>query len=244
MTLTGKPAPATGEVRDDFELGYKPGKGKGTGFRTVIIDGILPGTPFRDLPHAVLHDLEARVPKDQLVSATLLNTTGISSAQASTIRLEFFQAKYAVQFVDSVKDNGVQLAGQECRVTLLQSPTYPMPGSKMDTISRSGVSRILLIRNKPTKLSAAGLLDALLSDVDGVSDMNGPYGLRKGVVHDLRLHDDGTIEILFDTLDNSMAAFQACRWNPALRQCWASYGPRPKCDDTGKSQLSDAKARC
>lgn len=173
-------------------------------FRTVLVYGIPSGTTLADIIQGVT--------TGPILSSQLVDTTAITGSL--TARLVFVTGQDAVNFMASASDHRapIMFAGDEPRVAIVSTPTYPSPNHIIFAVRNGATHRLLfsnMSKNMPLDLFARHLLIGREPHVDDViSDCVKTYDgkllvtfssveLAMWVTEKLRAETYGQIEVCY-----------------------------------------------
>jgi hypothetical protein len=127
-----------------YGLRYNPPPIESDIYRTVKIE---------DLSHDVtLDQVLAQVCCGEVYSANLLNTMGLTGYHTAIVI--FLYQKHAVDFAQYAQKEGIFVNGTRARISLINTPTYPIPEKLEDGIWRKGATRCIAMGRVDAKILA------------------------------------------------------------------------------------------
>lgn len=181
-----------------YGLRYIPAKEETNIYRTVRIEG---------LPAAVTINQVLSVVPGEIYSSQLFDTAAITGY--NTVIIVFVQERGARSLVQSAR-RGLQVGSSLAKVTLVDTPTYPMP-PEMEEVIKKGYSRCLVLSNvsEANQANVSRILQrsACYPYIERI-DAGGPTGL---------------VSIQFHSIKSATVAFSVLRGHPHLWKSTVGY---------------------
>lgn len=142
-------------------------------YRTVVIS---------DIPSGVtMMQLLKKVRGGMVVDVKLLDTIGITGAQSAMVT--FLHEHSASAYLDYAKEHCIVFNGVAARVTMVSTPTWPIPFNLQALIDQHGHTRCFEVHNFPLGISASTLKRELTdSPVMKSSSLESMEKLEAGVL--------------------------------------------------------------
>lgn len=178
-------------------------------YRTVVVDHLPPKLSISSL-------LE-RVRGGAIVEAQLHNTATISGH--SSAKIIFVHEHSARDFESRTRQLPLRFAGVEARVTLLPTPTWPIPPNLCAAITEHGHTRCLEIRGMPSGISPSDLKQ----------DIRMCHVLAPDTRHIVSMvkRPDGVVEVQFTSTNYAGRAFGLLGTRRRYRQCQITHSMDP-----------------
>ncbi|KAI4168977.1 MAG: hypothetical protein LQ343_006008 [Gyalolechia ehrenbergii] len=194
---------------DLFKYGirYRPEPTETNLYRTVVVDN-LPA-------NITLFVLLQHVKGGAVADAKLLDTTSINGG--STAMITFVHEHGAKAFENRAYHHTLEFDGIRARVTLLPTPSYPIPGNLQAAILRHKYTRCLQIENFPRGIKPAELgFDLRVCDV-----------MSTHRIESKRMRPDGVLELRFTSIGNAGRAYGKLTTWRRYQQCIVRFAPDP-----------------
>lgn len=150
---------------------------------------------FVNLPRGVtMQELMATIRGGIVVSCQLLDTTSITGSFSARVR--FLQESAALAYDDFAAANPITLHGQKAGVSVVRTPTFPLPSPTLEKIIQGGRTRCLEISNLSEKIAANRLL----------SDLKIPSMQSTGIEH-MQMRKDGVLDLRFSSIWHAERAY-------------------------------------
>ena len=205
-----------------YGIHYVPDNHEQNNYRTVAISGLSPSVTMR----ALLEKVRGGI----VVDAKLLDTTKI--AGSSTALVTFLYERSALAYKDHTQHHPIAFSNTVARISIVPTPTWPMPFNLRSGILRSSHTRCLEVHNLPRNTSLATVKQELTSS---------PV-MKSSSLECMRLGADGTLTLRFTSIraavKNSGLFTNASRY----RGCTIKYVPDP-CAQPLESLLEEAEGR-
>lgn len=195
-------------------LMYRPSTTEQDIYRSVLINGIPGSVSFSEVLSHVTGGI--------IVSATPSNTAFLTGS--CTVLVTFLHEASARSFVSRTENHPISLfdgakeANVTLTVTLLSTPTYPIPNNLRYAITEHKTTRLLYLHTLPPSIQSAALRTILSeqgTNFSGIVNIN-----RTGL---------GTVIVEFSGVAHAIRAVERVKWHSWLRGVKIEYGPDP-CD--------------
>ena len=180
-----------------------PSVGSNNDYRTVKIDCPLSSTLSSTA--ITLNHILAELRAHELYSSRLFNTSHLTGVNTAIV--VFIRQRDALSFIQRTAGPGLRIGSISARVSLVNTPTYPIAADLAHLISREGYSRSLVVCN---------LRETLTSELRRV--------LHKSHCRDFieSLEDEyvaGEICIRFHSVRTAAIAFELLKRHPCFGNC-------------------------
>ena len=195
---------------DFFRYGirYEPPSTQPNTFHQVVITNLPPGVPVSQVME--------QIRGGTVVSCHLLNTETIMGGTWTAL-VRFREEKSALTFDDHVAANPLLVEGQQADVSLVATPSYPLPLGLDTAIRRDGHTRCLLIKNFPSHLKLSALrFDLRTWTCSSVT-----------AIEHMELQPNGDVEIRFTSILHAGKAYGILTHFRAYRQLKISFMDDP-----------------
>lgn len=187
-----------------YGLRYMPPVGTDNTYRTVKIDCPLPSSSSNSTTVS-LNQILTELRGLELYSARLFDTAHLTGMNTAIVI--FIRQRDALDFLQRTAGSGLRVGSLFARVSLVNTPTYPIPADLAHLISQEGYSRSLVVCN---------LRDTLKTELRRV--------LYKSNCRDFveSLEDGyvaGRICVRFHSVKTAAIAFEILRKHPCFGNC-------------------------
>lgn len=188
-------------------LQFNPPPGSWNVFRTLVIS---------NLPQAAtMTELLDKIRGGVVVDAKLLDTSSITGGKTALVTFLHEQAAKALQTY--VKEHPITIGNRLAHVSVVQTPTWPIPPNYETALLNGGGTRCLEVRKYPRHISPR--------------DLRRHLHLRSVITWDriecMALRDDGALAVRFESTASAADARGVFTTHPAFRGCAVRFAPDP-----------------
>ena len=141
-----------------------------------------------------MQELMAKIRGGIVVSCQLLDTTSITGFFSARVR--FLQESAALAYDDFAAANPIIFHGHKAHVSIVRTPTFPLPSPMLERIIQGGRTRCLEISNLSEKIAANRLL----------SDLKMPSMQITGIEH-MQMRKDRVLDLRFSSIWHAERAY-------------------------------------
>ena len=190
-----------------YSIRYVPKDYEQDTYRTVAISGLSPSVTMKTL-------LE-KVRGGMLVDAKLLDTAKLTGS--NTALVTFLYERSAMEYEDHAKHHPIAFSNALARISVVPTPTWPMPVNLRSGIEKYGHTRCFEVHNVPRDVSLPVVRQGLTSSPVMKSDS----------LECMRLRVDGVLELRFSSI--RAAAYSSALFSKTFRYqgCTVKCFPDP-----------------
>ncbi|KAL2046227.1 hypothetical protein N7G274_001674 [Stereocaulon virgatum] len=186
---------------------FIPGRSERNIYRTVKLCG-LPST-------VMMKGLLDRVRGGMVVDVKLLDTATMTGGKTALVT--FLREHAAMAYEEFAQDHSLDFDGAVAQITVINTPTWPIPMKLRKNIQALSYTRCLEIQNFPRNVLPSALKQELA--VSPVLKYNG--------LESMSMSGDGTLGLRFSSVKFAVRASAMFGLKPRYRKCSVRFAPDP-----------------